>query len=53
MQKLCSSKEHASGQKNNPWKQDISTQSNIKKHKLELGTVALEEKVLNNNIFQI
>lgn len=27
MQKLCSNKEHASGQKNNPWKQEISDQS--------------------------
>jgi hypothetical protein len=39
MQKLWSSKEHASGQKNNPWKQDTSDQSHKKTEaKLELGT---------------
>lgn len=41
MQKLWSSKEHASGQKNNPWKQDTSDQSHIKTEaKLDFGSMA-------------
>lgn len=41
MQKLWSSKEHASGQKNNPWKQDRSDQSHKKtEDKLELSSMA-------------
>lgn len=39
MQKLWSSKEHASGQKNNPWKQDTSDQSHTAKDILELGSM--------------
>lgn len=45
MQKLCSSNEHASGQKNNPWKQDISAQD-MWEHKLEIYSVRLEGKVI-------
>lgn len=40
MQKLWSSKEHASGQKNNPWKQDISENPHNKTNvKLEIRCI--------------